>query len=132
MYAVAQCMEETPVMKTFLAIAASAAMAACTTAESLQQRPVDWTANYGVPWETMANCLQAGFPSSTVAPRYNQRNRTAALTISMPGIIAPGPVIAEYQVSQGDSDEVSRVTMKTWYGSKVYGRDEADRCGRGT
>lgn len=116
-------------MKKLLVAMACAALAACTTAESLQQRPLDWTADYAVPWETMANCLQAGFPGSTVSPRYNQRNRTAALAISMPGIIAPGPVIAEYTV-RGDGDEHSRVEMKTWYGSKAYGRDEADRCAR--
>lgn len=117
--------------KLVLAAVAVAAAAGCTSAESIQHRPVDWTAEYAVPWEAMANCLQSGFPGSMVSPRYNQRNRTAALTISMPGIIAPGPVIAEYQV-RGETDDRSRVEMKTWYGSKVYGRDEADRCGRGS
>lgn len=115
-------------MKKLLSVAL-VGLAACTTPESIKDRPVDWTADYTVSWETMANCLQSEFPSSIVSPRYNQRNKTAALTISAQGIIAPGPVVAEYQVSQGESDDRSRVSQKSWAGGTFPGRKIADRCG---
>lgn len=118
-------------MNRLLAIVGSAALAACTSPESIQGRPIDWTADYNVSWETMANCLQTDFAASTISPRYNQQAKTAAITISSPGIIAPGPVIAEYLVSRGDSDDRSRVSQKSWAGSTFPGRKLADRCGRG-
>lgn len=120
--------------RVVLGFAAASALAGCMTADDVRNRPADWTAVYDQPWETMANCIQAHFvDGGVVTPQYNQRNRTAVLTVAVQGIIAPGPVVAEYRIRQVGNDDRSEVQLRqrpSVFGSPKAGQDVVDRCGR--
>jgi NAD/NADP transhydrogenase alpha subunit len=89
---------------------------------------------YDVPWETMANCIQARWVDIVVVtPQYNQRNRTAVLTLTMQGLLAPGSVVGEYAIRQGGNEDRSEVSFRrrrSVLGSDTDGRQIADRCAR--
>lgn len=120
-------------VRTILAVVAAGILGGCMTADDVRQRPADFTATYAAHWETVANCLQARFiDGGVVTPQYNQRDKTAVLTVAIQGIIAPGPVVAEYRVRQSDEDKttVEFRERPSLFGSKATGREIADRCGR--
>lgn len=120
-------------VRTILAAAAAGILGGCMTADDVRQRPADFTATYAAHWETVANCLQARFiDGGVVTPQYNQREKTAVLTVAIHGIVAPGPVVAEYRV-RGIADEKTAVEYRerpSLFGSKATGREIADRCSR--
>ena len=112
-------------------MAAAAALAGCS-AESLRSRPPEFVAVYDVPWERMANCLQLHFIGAEVTPLMNQRDKTATIVVAHRGIIAPGPLAAEYRVRSVDNDDKSEVQMRRYpaYMSADYGRKVADDCAK--
>lgn len=119
-------------VRTVLAALSIAVLGGCMTADDVRQRPADFTATYPVHWETVANCLQARFiDGGVVTPQYNQRDKTAVLTVAIQGIVAPGPVVAEYRVRQveGDKTSVELRERPSLFGSKTLGREIADKCG---
>jgi hypothetical protein len=115
--------------------AAAAGLAGYVTVDDLRARPPAWTATYDVPWETMANCLRSGLIGGAfVTPQYDQRNRTAVLTLAMQGILAPGPIVGEFQIQQIGQEDRSEVQFRprpSMSDSDTHGHELADRCARG-
>lgn len=122
-------------MKKFLAVLPFAAIAACASVEDVRNRPVAWAATYNTRWEAMANCIQSKWIDIVVVtPQYDQRKRTAVLTLTAQGLLAPGAVEAEYEIKQAGGEDQSEVVFRrrrSLLGTDADGRAIADRCGRG-
>lgn len=70
-------------MKTFFAVAACAALAACASADDIRQRPVVWSATYPAAFDLMANCVaveMTGF-ARAATPLVNARAKHAEVLV---------------------------------------------------
>lgn len=107
-------------------------VAGCYSVDDVRGGPIVWTANYNVPFDTMANCLAVQYGREySVVPSLFQSERRATVTLNMP---AGAAVVAEFQIRETTSGtQVSWQHVGSTDGAQRsvdrQARERADRCG---
>ncbi len=113
------------------AVAALCAVAACQSPGGLAQKAPTWTAVYGVPYETLANCIaeRERSPFVTVTPSIFAQERRATVAVTTP----TGSALGVYDIRQISSSG-TQVAYRSIYGGPSTDAggaafEKAKRCG---
>jgi hypothetical protein len=105
-------------------------LAACQSADQLEQKPPTWTAIYQAHWEPMANCIVARSQGPLVAVTPTFSPGRAQIVTKNPA----GGVLGTFDVRQV-SGNATEVAYRSIYGGPDTdagggARNIADRCAR--